>query len=90
MDDNKAYDTVARPAHYADCTIQPIQFIAAQGMAVDFLKANAIKYITRAGRKPGNDAQQDIAKAIMCLRFLIAYYKHGELSDEIMTELGAR
>jgi hypothetical protein len=54
------------PDHYRRGTIEPWDFIASQEM--DFLLGNAVKYIARAGHKPGESAKDDIEKAITYLQ----------------------
>jgi hypothetical protein len=54
------------PDHYRRGAIEPWDFIASQGM--DFLLGNAVKYITRAGHKPGESAKDDLEKAIVYLQ----------------------
>lgn len=50
-----------RPKHYTDLTPEPIEVIEAWGLS--FGLGNAVKYISRAGRKPGSDAVTDLRKA---------------------------
>jgi len=52
-------DLVNRPAHYTDGGIETIDFIEAKGLG--FNLGNAVKYISRAGKK-GNRLQ-DLQKA---------------------------
>ena len=51
----------SNPAHYQREGIEPIDVIEA--WALDFRLANAIKYIARAGRKPGQSRDDDLRKA---------------------------
>lgn len=68
------YETVARPKHYAVVgDFDVIDIIKAQGMGFEL--GNALKYVMRAGKKPGVDADEDIKKAIYYLRRYI-----GEVS----------
>jgi hypothetical protein len=53
------------PAHYRAGNIEVIDFIEDQRL--QFHLANAVKYICRAGRKPGSPVTQDIRKAIWYL-----------------------
>ncbi len=54
--------------HYRTCLIQPWDFVERNGLG--FLEGCALKYVTRAGRKPGVSAVQDIDKAIHFLEKL--------------------
>ena len=59
-------------SHYADMTIQPIEFITANGL--DFLQGNIIKYDCRHKKKNGAD---DIKKAIHYCELLLQM-EYGE------------
>lgn len=62
-----AYEDVARPAHYAVVgNYDVIDIIRARDLG--FEKGNALKYLIRAGTKPGVDEAKDIEKAIYYLR----------------------
>ena len=49
------------PPHYTALTPEPIDVI--EGWALNFCLGNVIKYVARAGRKPGGDAVTDLKKA---------------------------
>jgi hypothetical protein len=53
------------PEHYRGAAIEPWDFIESQGF--DFFLGNAVKYISRAGKKPGESAKDDLEKAIVYL-----------------------
>lgn len=57
---------VSNQSHYADCGIEPIDFIKANNM--DFLEGNIIKYVARYKRKNG---LEDLNKAQVYLNWLI-------------------
>lgn len=56
-------ETVDHPAHYggADDPYEAIKVIEAWDLG--FHLGNAVKYIARAGKKPGVDAVEDLRKA---------------------------
>ena len=54
-------DDVTRPAHYTALKPEPIEVIEAWGLG--FCLGNTVKYIARAGRKPGEDLLKDMRKA---------------------------
>jgi hypothetical protein len=54
------------PEHYRGARIEPWDFIEAQQL--DFFLGNAVKYICRAGKKPGESAHDDLSKAIVYLQ----------------------
>lgn len=62
------YDAVNRPAHYADSKIETIDYIEDKNLG--FCLGNAIKYISRAGKKKDNGRDirtkeiEDLQKAI--------------------------
>ena len=57
----KQDDPVNHPSHYTEGGIETIDFIEAKKL--DFRLANAVKYISRAGKKHPN-VKQDLEKAI--------------------------
>ena len=61
-------DNVKHPAHYCDGGIETIDYIRAKLTPEEFIgycKGNALKYISRAGKK--GDASEDLAKAAVYL-----------------------
>ena len=62
------YDAVNRPSHYADSKIEVIDYIEDKGLG--FCLGNAVKYISRAGKKKDNGRDikakeiEDLQKAI--------------------------
>jgi hypothetical protein len=56
-------ETVNHPAHYNTGEIEAIEFIADQGLARGFCLGSAIKYLSRAGKKPSESEAQDLRKA---------------------------
>lgn len=47
--------------HYQEMPMMPFDIIDAFGL--DFYAGNALKYLLRAGRKPGVEAAEDLKKA---------------------------
>jgi hypothetical protein len=70
-------ESIEHPAHYggADDPYEAIKVIEAWGL--DFALGNAVKYICRAGKKPGADRREDLKKALWYLRRAA-----GEQADE--------
>jgi hypothetical protein len=62
---NEPPDEVMNPPHYTRLSPQPIEVICAWDL--NFCRASALKYISRAGHK--GPAEVDIRKAIKCLEF---------------------
>lgn len=56
--------------HYRTCSIQPVQYIEANGLA--FLEGCVVKRVTRHD-KPTGKGRQDIEKAIHELQLLLAF-----------------
>ena len=61
-----AFDKQVGGNHYKDTTIQPVQYIHANGLG--FMEGCVVKYVTRHGRKGG---AEDLSKAIHFLEMLI-------------------
>lgn len=59
-------DSVNHPDHYAKGRkYEPIDVIV--DWELDFCLGSAVKYISRAGRKPGSDPKEDLRKAVWYL-----------------------
>lgn len=61
------YEAVDHPAHYGgkDDPFEPIKIIEA--LELGFAPGNALKYLLRAGRKPGVAYVEDLKKAVWYL-----------------------
>lgn len=59
-------DSVNSPAHYTDGKIEVIDYIADKKLG--FCLGNAVKYISRAGKKVPDKEMEDILKAIWYLK----------------------
>jgi len=70
----KASDKQVGGVHYKDMSIQPGQFIRANG--IGWYEGNAIKYICRHNAKNG---KQDIEKAIHYLELVLEEYDNEHL-----------
>ncbi len=55
-------DVVNHPPHYTNGKIEVIDFI--EDKQLDFHLGNAVKYISRAGKKDANKTIEDLQKAI--------------------------
>lgn len=66
MKQTKQNDLVNRPAHYTDGGIETIDFIEAKKL--NFCRGNAVKYISRAGKKDPDKEIEDLKKADWYLR----------------------
>lgn len=62
VDSNTVYDPVNNPAHYTDGKIETIEFI--EDKKLGFCLGNAVKYISRAGKKDPTKEVEDLRKAI--------------------------
>lgn len=70
MTEIKSDDIISHPSHYCEGRkYEPKDVIA--DWDLDFFLGSAVKYIARAGRKPGNSKEQDLRKAIQYLKFEI-------------------
>ena len=59
---DKLVDNVNHPAHYTDGKIEVIDFI--EDKQLNFNRGNAIKYISRAGKKDKSKEVEDLQKAV--------------------------
>jgi hypothetical protein len=59
--DKDLVDPVNHPAHYTDGGIETIDYIEAKGLGYHL--GNAVKYISRAGKKGTNQGLEDLRKA---------------------------
>lgn len=57
---------VTHPSHYNSGKIEVIEFIEDQGL--NFSRGNAVKYISRAGKKLASKETEDLEKAIWYLQ----------------------
>ncbi len=58
-------DVANHPAHYTDGKIEVIEFIEDKGL--NFHRGNAVKYISRAGKKDPAKEIEDLKKAVWYL-----------------------
>ena len=73
-------DTVNHPSHYA--TYSPEVIVITEHLS--FCEGNVVKYLARAGKKPGAPEQTDLDKAHWYMR-RIAYDKDGTFSRDALT-----
>lgn len=73
-------DAVNHPAHYTSYNPEVIDVTE----QLDFCEGNVIKYLARAGKKPGAPEQTDLDKAHWYMRRL-AYDKDGTFSRDALT-----
>lgn len=68
------YESVNHPKHYIGKSgLEVNDIIEDFGLGKGFRLGSAIKYILRAGKKPGESSIKDIKKAIMFLQEEIKY-----------------
>lgn len=73
-------DSVNHPSHYAAYNPEVIDVTE----QLDFCEGNVVKYLARAGKKPGAPEQTDLDKARWYMR-RIAYDKDGTFSRDALT-----
>ena len=56
------YDVISHPSHYTDGSIEVIDYIEDKGFGYHL--GNAIKYISRAGKKDPSKETEDLRKAV--------------------------
>jgi hypothetical protein len=69
---NEPYEQIDHPQHYggADDPYEAIKVIEAWNLG--FCLGNAVKYLSRAGKKPGTDAVTDLEKSVWYIQRAIA------------------
>ena len=77
---NKLNDAVNHPSHYADGKIEVIDFIEDKGLG--FCLGNAVKYISRAGKKNPEKEIEDLKKAVWYINRRIKELEQETESDE--------
>lgn len=77
------YERVNHPAHYGgDTTYETIKVIEAWGLDKDFCLATAVRYLSRAGKKPGEELLDDLKKAAWYLNRRIVNLENERLNSE--------
>lgn len=71
----KAKDAVNHPTHYNQGKTEVIEFIEQQGFGEGFCKGNAMKYLSRAGKKDSSKEIEDLEKAVWYTRRAIELIK---------------
>jgi len=69
-------DPVNHPSHYTDGKIEVIDFIEDKNLG--FHLGNAVKYISRAGKKDPNKEIEDLEKAVWYVNRRIEFLKSGK------------
>lgn len=77
-------DPVNHPSHYTDGKYECIDYMEGRGYTQDGYLFNAVKYISRAGKKDPDKYEEDIQKAIWYLKRKIE--KIGTVSKGIPTK----
>lgn len=75
VENDPAIDPVNRPAHYTDGKIEVIDYI--EDKKLGFCLGNAIKYISRAGKKNPDKEVEDLNKAIWYIKRRIKEIEEG-------------
>lgn len=65
LERNMEHDNVNHPAHYTDGNIETIDFI--EDKKLGYHLGNAVKYISRAGKKDPEKTAEDLRKAVWYL-----------------------
>lgn len=76
-------DPVNHPAHYNDGKIEVIDYIEDKGLG--FHLGNAVKYISRAGKKDQAKAIEDLEKAVWYIQRYIEKQRAGNVEKETLT-----
>ena len=74
-------DAVNHPSHYTDGKIEVIDFIEDKNL--DFCLGNAVKYISRAGKKDPAKEIEDLKKAVWYINRRIQELEQEAESEEV-------
>lgn len=69
-------DPVNHPSHYTDGKIETIDFI--DDKKLNYCLGNAVKYISRAGKKDPNKEIEDLQKAVWYINHYIEKLKEAK------------
>jgi len=69
----KKYEKIEHPDHYQSGKMEAIEVIEAYDL--NFSIGSAIKYLLRAGKKPGESSVEDLSKAIWYIQREIERHK---------------
>lgn len=72
-------DVVNRPSHYTDGSIEVIDYIQDKGLG--FCLGNAVKYISRAGKKDPTKRVEDLKKCIWYCQKQIEIWENEEREE---------
>ena len=75
MSKKQMYEKIDHPNHYQAKDMETIDVIEAYNL--NFSLGSAIKYILRAGKKPGESSTEDLNKAIWYLQREVERHKEG-------------
>lgn len=77
---DEVYDDISHPQHYTQgVKHEPKDVIRLWGL--NYNVGAAVKYISRAGRKPGNPANKDLRKAAQYIKFELEWLNNGGVKD---------
>lgn len=79
MSKTTEHDPVRHPSHYCDGKIEVIDYI--EDKKLGFHLGNAVKYISRAGKKDPSKEIEDLEKAVWYINRYIAERQFGGLKD---------
>ena len=81
----KKFEKVNHPDHYQADGMEAIDVIEAYDL--NFSLGSAIKYILRAGKKPGEDSQEDLKKAVWYIQREIEHTETKELVKSLSEDV---
>ena len=79
QNNDQVNDPINHPAHYTSGTIEVIDFVEDQGFG--FHLGNAVKYISRAGKKDPAKTVEDLKKAVWYINRYIGLIEKAERSS---------
>ena len=80
MTESRVNDPVNHPSHYTDGKIEVIDFI--EDKKLGYHLGNAVKYISRAGKKDPAKEIEDLQKAVWYINRKMEKLMEGDKTDE--------
>lgn len=77
------YDFINSPVHYGGRNSKHEVLSAIQEWNLNFSLGSAVKYIVRAGKKPGQDELVDLRKAIVFLKREIEFVTEARVESKL-------
>lgn len=81
LEEPKGDDPVNHPSHYADGKYECIDYMEGHGYILNGYLFNAVKYLSRAGKKDPDKKDEDIQKALWYLKRMLEVREKTDFPD---------